>query len=580
MMTLKSPKCYMPFARRDEGYALLVTMAVSSVLLIFAATIMTIAVHEHKEAERWRRATEAHFLARAGMAEAVYRLKEDYGNMTADGYVGPDTEGVQISTNSENKKFSFEIGVVDPDEVHFMGTPYMTGAFDVTTLGDRGQEALNQRAFEARIERDTFLRYSRFVQQGNLSYAQKAQIIADLYVGGDLNLPGGTLPDSDKVILWSDVEVGDDINNEDNGIFHGDVTGTTVGIDLDESVDMEYYKSLSLGNVPGEGEGLYMGTSTELDLSLFDLVPDPDDPSWSPSYDGNPLPSDFNGVVFCEDWTYVEGVLEGQSLTVVARNDIWAKGDIRTGNTGEESRSASHLTFNKPSGVKETKTINLNGIITENTNVFKFSISGSKWKKARMRLFEDGNEIGSSDLVRTSKWFSDNNQTDVINSNDMNYLELDPSQHTYTAEVSYYSDGTGVSTVQIDALDGDPVNLGLVPGEEFAISSYAPRQTIIDAAILTLEDSSYGWRGAGNWDSHPNGYDSGVWELTFNGPIITKIGGTAGPWSSYGTRYYRYDMDMIEHAPPAFPVPNDWWKVAYWRHLKKGETDLFTGDGD
>ena len=68
--------------------------------------------------------------------------------------------------------------------------------------------------------------------------------------------------------------------------------------------------------------------------------------------------------------------------------------------------------------------------------------------------------------------------------------------------------------------------------------------------------------------------------MTVNGPIITKIGGSAGPWSSYGNRYYRYDMDMIEFAPPAFPVPSDWWKVAYWRHLKQDEAEGIIDGGD
>ena len=201
---------------RSEGYALLSTMVVSAILLTFGATMLTVAVYEGREADRWKRSNEAYFLARAGLAEAVHRLKTDYEDMTVDGYVDPDTENIPLLTGDGERSFSFAMGPVDPDEVHFIGSPYMTGAFWVKTIGQRGQK---HRGLETRIERDTFLRYSRFVQQGNLSYASNANIMADLYVGGNLNLNGW------PVTIWGDAEVGGVINNEPNGIFHGEITG-------------------------------------------------------------------------------------------------------------------------------------------------------------------------------------------------------------------------------------------------------------------------------------------------------------------------------------------------------------------
>ena len=558
---------------KSEGYALLTTMVVSSILLTFGATMLTIAVYEGREADRWKRSNEAYFLARAGIAEAVYRLKTDYEDMTVDGYVDPNTHDIPLLTADGERTFSFAMGPVDPNEVHFLGSPYMTGAFWVKTIGFRGQK---YRGIETRIERDTFLRYSRFVQQGNLSYASNANIMADLYVGGNLNLNGW------PATFWGEVEVGGVINNEPNGIFNGEVSGIGAGIDLDASVELNYYRNLSQGNIVNEGTGLYLGGAVAIDLGLFDFsVPG------APSYNGNPLPPDFNGVVFCESDINLKGVLEGgyldehgesdTGITFVAADDIWARGDIRTGNTQDVVNTTGPLTFNRPAGSLQTQTISLGGILTPDSNTIKFRISGSEWKKARMTLKDKhGNEIAHTDLVRTGAypngWDPDDNQATVINANDTDHMKFDDPP--YTAEIKYYSNGSGNNQVWLEASEGEPVNVGLVAKDQFLISSYTKRQLTIDAAILTLDDDTAGWQASGDYYSHPNGFDTNLWELTINGPIITKIGGSAGPWSSYGSRYYRYDMDMIEHAPPAFPVPADWWKLAYWKHLNETEIDL------
>ncbi len=560
---------------RNEGYALLTTMVVSSILLTFGATMLTIAVYEGREADRWKRSNEAYFLARAGIAEAVYRLKTDYEDMTTNGYEDDmqDTEGIPLLASDGARTFSFAMGPVDPNEVHFLGSPYMTGAFWVKTIGERGTK---ERGIETRIERDTFLRYSRFVQQGSLSYASNANIMADLYVGDNLNLNGW------PATFWGDVEVGRVINNEPNGIFNGEIMGTGAGIDLNESVDLNYYRDLSLGLIPNEGAGLYLGAATAIQLDLFDFsVPG------APTYNGNPLPADFNGVVFCEDDISIKGLLEGgyldaggerdTGLTFVAVDDIWARGDIRTGNTKDVVNTTGPLTFNQPAGSLQTQTVNLGGILTEDSNTLKIRISGSEWKKARMILKDkSGNEIANTELVRTGSypngWDPDDDQATVINANDTDHLKFDDPP--YTAEIQYYSDGSGDNRVWLEASEGEPANVGLVANDQFLISAYTKRQLTIDAAILTLDDDSAGWIASGTWDSHPNGFDTNLWELTINGPIITKIGGSAGPWSSYGSRYYRYDMDMIEHAPPAFPVPADWWKLAYWKHLPEDQLTL------
>jgi hypothetical protein len=556
----------------SEGYALVVTVSLSLVTLALGLSVLTVATHEVKEAERWKRSNEAYFLARAAISESVHRLKSDYENVTEEGYIGSDTDEVRIVPADSNRTFSFRIAPVDPSRLHFVGSKYMTGSFQVKTIGHRGQK---DRGIEARIERDTFLRYSRFVQEGDLPYAGNAHILADVYVGGDLILDGW------PVTFWGDVAVGDEIVNEDNGIFHGDITGTGAGIDLQESVDLSYYRDLSKGLISAEGAGLYLSNPTTINLSLFDFsVPG------APRYNGSPLPSDFNGVVFCEGDIGIKGFLEGgylnqngemiQGITFISADDIVARGDVRTGNTLDSIYSAGALTFNRPSGSLQTQTVSLAGLVNPDTNAVRFKVSGSRWSKMQMTILEDGMPMTRADgravrtqLVRTGL-SSENAQTAVINGNDLNELVFDPA-HNYSVQIDYYSSDSGDTAVEVDACEGTPVNIGLVARDEFYIHSNTARQLTIDAAILARDRS---WEALGYTSDHPNGYDTGLWELTVNGPIITRDGGSAGPWSSNGMRYYRYDMDMVEYAPPAFPVPAEWWKLAYWKHLKESEAVL------
>jgi len=448
----------------------------------------------------------------------------------------------------------------------------MTGSFRAETMGNRGQK---YRGLEARIERDTFLRYSRFVQEGNLPYAANAQIMADLYVGGDLNLDGF------PVTMWGDVAVGNVINNQANGIFHGNITGTGAGIDIQQSVDMDYYRNLSQGLVPGEGTGLYLAGATTINLDLFDFsVPG------AATYNGSPIPPDFNGVIFCEEDIGLKGFLEGgyvnhksepvTGITFVSNDDIVARGDIRTGSSLTDVDQAGTMNFDSPTGQLETKSIPLDGHVDTETNAVRLNASGTTWDKMQITILEDGSPMVRPDgkavrtqLVRTST-SSEDNQTAVINGNDLNGMEFD-SGSSYSIQIDYYSTGTGNTSVDVAACKGEPVNIGLVTKNQFFVHQNTSKQTTIDAAILSRDNN---WNGLGESADHPDGFDSGVWELTVNGPIITKLGGSAGPWASNGTRYYRYDMDMVDHAPPAFPVPAEWWKLAYMKHLKEDESEL------
>jgi len=343
-------------------------------------------------------------------------------------------------------------------------------------------------------------------------------------------------------------------------------------------VDMDHYRDLSQGKLANEGMGLYLSSPVTINLSLFDFT----DPN-NPKYNGIPLPGNFNGVIFCEGDISLKGTLEGSymgpsgkiqsGLTFFSNDDIIATGNIRTGNTIDSIQSAGSLTFNQPSGSKQTQTVLLDGVLNPDVNVIRFKVSGNTWDKMQMTILKDGVPMTRSDgiivrtqLVRTGL-APENSQTAVINGDDLNELKFEPD-HTYSARIDYYSTNVGDTTVTVDSCSGDPVNIGLVAKNRLFIHQNTQKQLTLDAAILARDNN---WSALGTASDHPNGYDANIWDLTINGPIITKKGGDAGPWMTNGKRYYRYDMDMVENAPPYFPIPADWWLLAYWKHLKESE---------
>ena len=70
--------------------------------------------------------------------------------------------------------------------------------------------------------------------------------------------------------------------------------------------------------------------------------------------------------------------------------------------------------------------------------------------------------------------------------------------------------------------------------------------------------------------------------LNITGPIITKYGGSAGPWvngtvlsnADGRTRRYNYDLDITEYPPPCFPVPLNLWKDVSWTEIFDVRDDL------
>jgi len=518
------------FNQKESGMALVTAIFMLLIVSVIGSTFISGVIYEGKNAQHWRKSTQAFYLAEAATHKAVRLLREQE---IAD---FPYSENNIVLGNG---RYDLEIN----------SASRQSGAYtmDTYTIKGIGKVGESKRGIEMEYQRDTFLRFSRFVQSSssNLSYSAYAVLSGDVWVGNNLNLDGY------PVTFLRDVSVGGVINNYTNGIFYGEVIQDADPIDLESAVDLTYYTNLAQGNIPGKGTGIYKSSSSTIDLGLFDFS------GPVPKYDGSSLTADFNGVVYVNGDAYVKGTLEGGSITVIASDDVVVTDHVRTSNmaTGY-TQTNPPIVFNSVQGVEQTETVYLNNIVTADTTVIKMRTSGRKWNQMRMELMEDGNVVGETYLVRRPG--SPDEQMAVISN-----LSLDPWAHSYSANIYYKSLGIGANPAWVRAYTGNPVNLGLVAKDKVYIHPETPRQLVIDAALLARDGS---WYALGDNLSHPDEYDSS-WQLTINGPIITAVGGSAGPWSAYGgTREYNYDEDILSNPPPNFPVPLN--RCSYWKEIK------------
>ncbi|MGQ9730358.1 MAG: hypothetical protein ACUVX8_03720, partial [Candidatus Zipacnadales bacterium] len=424
---------------------------------------------------------------------------------------------------------------------------------------------------------------------GGIAYNGGATLSGRIYACGNITLSGS------PVTFMEDVTCTGVIQNKHYGIYHKTPIEHASSISIEDSMETAYYRQKAqLG-------GLYLGNSNAtLDLSLFDFS------GSTPTYDGTDLGANFNGVIFGEKDISVSGVLQGQSLTIVAGDDIIITGDVRTGNTRAHVGGPVSLTFNAPTGKELVQTVNLNPLMDDNVcSAVTMRVSGPKWYRLNLYLKEDGDSIAVTTLQRPA---SSPPGVEREEATVLARRPLDPSSHTYEAEIHYWSkgptsnpqSGSGVTHVWVEVSGGEPVNVGLIAKDYLYLSATTPRILTIDAALFARDAN---WRPIdysdssdrdnshspcyGVWDldqdgqiERPNedGYDEAncdqnTWTLNINGPIITKNGGSAGPWSYYGdsqnkgTRHYNYDDDIVYYQPPCFPVILSRWAVAYWREM-------------
>jgi len=560
-----APHLGQPVARPGRpGNVLVAALIGLTVLLFLAMTLLSIAANFYGHSVRQVREAQALAAAEAACSRGIVMLEQ--GAITGVPYQ-------QTDIPLGRRRMDLSVIGVSPD---------VAGAYEMQRYEIRGTGYSGnlRRTVALGGRHDSFLRYSRFLGQGGVSYGAGARLAGQLYAGGDLNMTGY------PVTFLGDVSVTGVVNDPERGIFERNVFEHVAPISLDASMDLAHYRSLA------QTAGLYytaQPTPPLIDLSLFDFSTNP------PRYNGVDLPPGFNGIVFCEGDIAVKGVLEGSSVTVVGGDDLIIRDNVRTGCSQATSGAPSPLTLTALSGVEVVQTVSLNPYMTGVTNTVKMSVAGSQWKRLNIHVKQDGNTVSVGTVERPSGT-TGSLTTATINAG----LALDPSAHTYTAEVHYWSSASGGNTVNLEVAGGTPVNVGLLARNYVYISQYAPRVLTIDAALFARDQN---WRpvdysdGTDSDSSHPkchgvwdldqdgqietaneDGWNEAnvgdsTWMLNINGPIITKDGGSAGAWEAQGssqgkgTRHYNYDDDIAQYEPPSFPVILSRWAVLYWREV-------------
>jgi len=204
--------------------------------------------------------------------------------------------------------------------------------FDVTCTGRVGNTA---RSIRFTVSHDTFLKYARFVETGNLGYGAGAHLYSEVYAGGNIDLDGY------PVTFDGLASAGGTINNKSNGIFNSGYIENATQITLDSNVDLDHYRALA------DSAGLHIDNTNPdptINLSLFDFVTNPS----QPTYNGNPyytdpdgknytIPSNFNGTIFVEGDARVSGHLEGESVTIYASDDMFITGETIMGTNNDST---------------------------------------------------------------------------------------------------------------------------------------------------------------------------------------------------------------------------------------------------
>jgi hypothetical protein len=308
------------------------------------------------------------------------------------------------------------------------------------------------------------------------------------------------------------------------GIFDDEVTeGGASQYSLVDFIEMSYYRSLAQSN------GIYFSTSQSIDFSLFNLcreddgIPggtagdgvqqpnETDEPDGitgvfdvlPPTYNGNPLPSDFNGIIFCEQDLTVEGTLCEGSLTVVSNDNIIVTDSVYTCNYDG----------------CDCKYVN---ILLMCQNTFLISRYAPKVLK-----------IEAGIISRTSNWRPED------------YSD------------SYDSDNSHPDVKNIGPFSMDLDRDGAIGGYDYG-----------GGVNPTGNYNAGGWNEV-NVISQTNGFD--VWDLEIVGAIITEGGGSASPWTTFGsssyggrkTRHYNFDHDVTTCKPPESPHAGKWRKVSW-----------------
>jgi hypothetical protein len=508
-----------------RGGALLISLLALSALSILGTALVMSTVADRQVSKFERDSADALAAAESGIAIAKRAIQDM--TLTFDDF---DSDGQPDFAMADTLPWGATYRLIG--EAGEMRTPDLQAyATDGFTIACEGRARGAVRRVRAQMAHDTFLKYARFVQQTGTSYACRALLTGEIYLGGDLDIP--TCPAGDEATFLEYVATAGDIPNAAAGIFMRGYVTDAPPIDLENSVDFNEMRDMARGiaaendcddvgnvglytNLSGGSDPIGIGsTGGVLVLHAFDFK----DGTTSPpdtiiSYNGDPVENtltglplraeDFNGIIFFEGDAHVKGVADGVSarcMSIFATDDVFADSSVVTGHTGFDPITRL------PDGTGDPVNVGLIG--------------------------SDYFYLGPCPRI----------------------VQVDAAIMAVHANWRAYDSSTGAHP-----LPPGPVDLDM--------------DGVIETPINHDPDPGTGWDEVNLTNDH--------WVLNINGPIITYNGGSAAPWSNSAivdaadgpTRRYNYDMDMSEYPPPCYPVPLNLWVDVSWTEILETESAL------
>jgi predicted RNA-binding protein with TRAM domain len=521
---------------REEGSALLLALLVLAALSVLATAAVVTSMGERNLSRYESGSVQALGVAETGVAYAKRAIVDRTATMAdSDGDGRPDFE----LTDSLAWGGTYRV-LAEASDIKGMGiAAYQANGF---TIVSEGEFHGARRRVKVEIVHDSFLKFARFVSASALTYDCNALMTGEIYTGADLNIACGCTAGQECRFLESVFVAGSIPNAACGTFFRGYVTNSDT-LDLSNSFNWADIRAKAKGIAAGSNACEQKGSvGIYIDLAV------PTDPL---GLNAQIVPN--AGVLLFDRFDFHNATLDAPDTVIAYKRDDGTWLPVVNTVTGLHMRASEFngiVFFENDANVKGT----MNGVSARNLTVFATRYN-----------------IVRGDIATGHTGF-------------------DPG--TRAPDNS-----------------GDPVNIGLVAESQVQLHRNVCRVLRVDAALLSRTSN---WIGLGNQTNPPTGDHSAAapgpsdldldgiagetphnndpiagagwdelitaantnntWVLNINGPIITRTGGSAGPWigtpSPAGpTRRYNYDMDVTEFPPPCFPVPLNLYKDVSWTEI-------------
>lgn len=257
--------------RRDEsGVAMVIMVMLSSVIATLAVLMLTVGLHVDRSTARSRHFTQTLHVAESGIEEAIARIQEDKGAVTATSFSGSTDEGVYDVTITKlaRNRYTVEVvgfvrqgGFLETDRrVRVTLEPpvsFEKALFSYTTVETKNNDIIEGDVWANHnviLALDTLVTGSAIAATGYIRLHGGAQVDGDAWSGG----------------FNADTKYAVAIDN--NAAVGGDVTASVTTVGCSGSDNSNYKIRLNSGGVIGgnvttwgpliEGSGTVFGTTT------------------------------------------------------------------------------------------------------------------------------------------------------------------------------------------------------------------------------------------------------------------------------------------------------------------------------